>query len=62
MSNITKFSFEVVLKLIEEEKILISSHARLRMFERNLSTDEIIETIKKGEIIETYSEDGVHQC
>ena len=57
MSSNTKFSFEVILKLIKEEKILISSHARLRMFERNISTDEIIKTIENGEIIETYLED-----
>ncbi len=32
-------------KLIESGEILISHHARVRMFERNISTDDLITII-----------------
>jgi len=38
---------------LEHEKELL----RVRMFERNISTDELIVIISTGEIIETYSDD-----
>jgi hypothetical protein len=40
--------------LIESGEILISHHARVRMFERNVSTDDLIAIISSGEIIEEY--------
>jgi len=43
--------------LIESGEILISHHARVRMFERNVSTDDLIATILSGEIIEMYPDD-----
>ncbi|MDO9035667.1 MAG: DUF4258 domain-containing protein [Methanoregula sp.] len=43
--------------LIESGEILISHHARVRMFERNVSTDDLIAIISSGEIIEEYLED-----
>jgi hypothetical protein len=43
--------------LIESGEILISHHARVRMFERNVSTDELIAVISLGEIIEEYPDD-----
>jgi hypothetical protein len=43
-----------IAELIESEGILISHHARIRMFERNISTDELIAIISSGEIIEEY--------
>lgn len=43
--------------LIESGKILISHHARVRMFERNVSTDDLTSVIASGEIIEEYPED-----
>lgn len=39
---------------IESEKILLSHHARARMFERNVYTDDLITMISSGEIIEEY--------
>ncbi|WP_129597828.1 DUF4258 domain-containing protein [Methanohalophilus profundi] len=36
---------------------IISDHARIRMFQRNISTDDIIQAISHGEIIEDYSDD-----
>ena len=46
-----------ITELIESGEILISHHARVRMFERNISTDELIPIISSGEIIEEYPDD-----
>jgi Domain of unknown function (DUF4258) len=46
-----------ITDLIESGEILISHHARVRMFERNISTDDLITVISSGEIIEEYPED-----
>jgi hypothetical protein len=48
---------ERIAELIESGEILISHHARVRMFERNVSTDNLITIISSGEIIEEYSDD-----
>ncbi len=48
---------ERIADLIELGEILISHHARVRMFERNVSTDDLIVLISSGEIIETYPDD-----
>ena len=46
-----------IAELIESGEILVSHHARVRMFERNVSTDELIAIISSGEIIEEYPDD-----
>jgi len=46
-----------ITKLIESGEILISHHARVRMFEHNVSTDKLIPIILSGEIIEEYPDD-----
>jgi len=46
-----------IVKLIKSGEILISHHARVRMFERNVSTDDLIAIISSGEIIEEYPDD-----
>jgi hypothetical protein len=48
---------ERIIDLIETGEILISHHARVRMFERNVSTDDLITAISSGEIIESYPDD-----
>jgi hypothetical protein len=48
---------ERIADLIVSGEILISHHARVRMFERNVSTDDLIAVISLGEIIETYPDD-----
>jgi len=48
---------EKIADLIRSGEILISLHARVRMFERNISTDDLIAIISTGEIIEDYPED-----
>jgi hypothetical protein len=44
-------------KLVESGEILISHHARVRMFDRNISTDDLITIISSCEIIEEYADD-----
>jgi len=46
-----------ITELIESGEILISHHARVRMFEHNVSTDKLIPIILSGEIIEEYPDD-----
>jgi hypothetical protein len=46
-----------IAELIESGEILVSHHARVRMFERNISTDDLITIISSGEIIEEYPND-----
>ena len=46
-----------ITQLIESGEILISHHARVRMFEHNVSTDKLIPIILSGEIIEEYPDD-----
>lgn len=39
------------------QTILFSSHARVRMFERNVSSDDVLEFMRTGVIIEEYPDD-----
>lgn len=42
------------------ERVVFRVHALQRMFEREVSYAEVIETLKAGEVIEQYSEDKAH--
>ena len=44
-------------KLFLEDNFIISDHARVRMFQRNVSTEDIEQVILYGEIIEEYADD-----
>ena len=44
-------------KLLSDDSFIISMHARVRMFERNVSTDDLVVLLKNGEIIEEYFDD-----
>lgn len=44
-------------EFVKRDAILISQHARVRMFERNILTDDLLAVIATGEIIEEYSDD-----
>jgi len=48
---------EFIRKFVQEDKFIISNHARVRMFQRNISSDDIRYLIMDGEIIEEYPED-----
>src|SRR5665647_1016626 len=41
---------------LTEDAFIISNHARVRMFQRNISTENIKEVIFLGQIIEDYPE------
>ena len=48
---------ERIKRFLKEDKFIISKHARIRMFQRNIPTDDIKSVIMKGEIIEEYTAD-----
>ena len=45
---------KILKRFIEKDQFIISKHARIRMFERNISTDEMVGVVLNGEIIEEY--------
>lgn len=49
-----RLNLERIKKLVEEDNFVISIHARVRMFQRNVSTDNLRDIVIKGEIIEEY--------
>jgi hypothetical protein len=53
----TRVNLERIKRFVEEDNFVISNHARVRMFQRNVSTDDIKEIVIKGEIIEEYIDD-----
>jgi hypothetical protein len=50
-------NIDKIRKFIEGDQFVISHHARIRMFERNVSTEILKELILGGEIIEKYVDD-----
>jgi hypothetical protein len=46
-----------IKSFLTEDAFIISNHARIRMFQRNISTEYIKEVIAYGQIIENYPED-----
>jgi hypothetical protein len=42
---------------LESDQFIISNHARMRMFQRNITTDMTMEIINGGEVIEEYPDD-----
>lgn len=52
-----KLDLKHVQDLVLQDKFIISDHARTRMFQRNVSTDELIEVVNNSTIIEEYPED-----
>ena len=46
-----------VTEFIKNDAIIFSYHSRVRMFERGISTDDVINFIIYGEIIEIYPDD-----
>lgn len=41
----------------KHENIAITEHARIRLYERNISVDDIITGINTGEVIKRYEDD-----
>jgi len=46
-----------IKRLVDRDQFIISNHARIRMFQRNITTDMLIEMITVGEVIEVYPDD-----
>ncbi|MDW7732467.1 MAG: DUF4258 domain-containing protein [Methanolobus sp.] len=48
---------ERIKDMIRQEQFIMSSPARSRMFQRNISTDEMIDIVMNSQIIESYPDD-----
>jgi len=48
---------ERIIALLDRDAVIISYHARVRTFERNISTDDLFSVMRTGEIIESYPDD-----
>ena len=46
-----------IKQLFLNNDFIISNHARVRMFQRNISTEDIRQVVFQGEIIEDYHDD-----
>lgn len=53
----TVYNIEDFRKINKSENIVISLHGQLRLNERNITVDDVINAINNGEIIEQYPED-----
>ena len=51
------YTIEDFRKINRSENIIISLHGQLRLNERNISIDDVMNAIDQGEIIEQYPED-----
>jgi len=51
------FELDTVKKYFQNDQFIVTNHARIRMFQRNISTDEIDQILQSCEIIKLYSED-----
>lgn len=50
-------TIEQLKALNKSESIAITEHARIRLYERNISIDDIINGINTGEIVKQYPDD-----
>jgi hypothetical protein len=50
-------NIEIIRKLAKNDQFIISNHARVRIFQRNISTDQIKHILLSAEIIEEYPDD-----
>jgi hypothetical protein len=53
-----KLVLKHIQNMILKERFIISNHARTRMFQRNISTDKLIEVVNNSTIIEEYPDDN----
>jgi len=56
-SSGARLTFEQIAQLVQEDKYHYSSHAEERTAERGITDAQVKETILKGEVLETYTED-----
>ncbi len=46
-----------IKELVKSDRFIISNHARVRTFQRNISTDELVKMMRHAAIIEDYPDD-----
>ena len=52
-----KLEIEKIKQLVREDKIRWTNHAIIRLFQRNITQEDIQSAILNGEIIEEYEND-----
>ena len=52
-----KIDINNIKRLVKEEKIRWTNHILVRLFQRNISREDILDVILNGEIIEEYEND-----
>ena len=52
-----KLNIDKIKRLVEEEKMRWTNHALIRLFQRNISREDIKNAIMNGKIIEEYEND-----
>ena len=52
-----KLNIDKIKKLVQEEKMRWTNHALIRLFQRNISREDIKNAIMNGKIIEKYEND-----
>ena len=50
-------NINTIKQMVKEEKIRWTNHAVLRLFQRNISQEDVVSAILNGEIIEKYEND-----
>lgn len=48
---------QLIKKLARKNKVTFKNHAFIRMFQRNISSDDVVKALSQGEIIEEYPTD-----
>ena len=51
------YSIDDFQKINESKNIVISIHGQMRLYERNITVDDVMNAINNGEIIEQYPDD-----
>ncbi len=51
------FDIHKIKEYFSNEQFIVTNHARMRMFQRNISTDAVQKILQNCEIIKLYSED-----
>ncbi len=52
-----KLDIDTIKRLVKEEKIRWTNHVIIRLLQRNISRNDVLNTLLNGEIIEEYQND-----
>lgn len=56
MSKKHKINIARIRNMVENDRFLVSIHARERAFQRNITTDQFISVIMDGDVLERHEE------